>query len=381
MRVVADENIPGLEGLHRHGIDLRQLPGRAMTAADIEDADALLVRSVTQVDDALLNTALRLRFVGTATSGHEHVDRALLAARGIDFAHAPGSNANSVVEYVLGAIAETDDYLERLLAGGRVGIVGYGHIGQRLSRRLDALGIGWCASDPWLAGAPNAAPLDDVLTSEVVSLHPELTDAAPYPSVHLLHSGNLDRLPAQSLLINASRGAVIDNAALRTRLDAAAPPAVVLDVWENEPLLDCELLSRVRLGTAHIAGYSWDGKLLATRMLLAAMETALDIPTLPLISPAAPELEPDGGHAAGADFIRTLLASRYRVADDDRYLRDAMRDNSSPAARASAFDGLRRDYRCRRELAGSVVIKPQWCASQLEQARALGVEVRESGLA
>lgn len=377
MNVVADENIPGLEGLAAAGLSLRSLPGRGIGAGDLQDADALLVRSVTPVNAALLDGAPRLRFVGTATSGFDHVDRALLQRRDIAFAHAPGSNANSVVEYVLSAIAGTGEFLERLLAGGRVGIVGYGHIGKCLGRRLDALGITWCVSDPWLdpASLPAGATLPEVLSADVVTLHAELTDAAPYPSRHLLHAGNLDQLGERTLLINASRGAVVDNAALRERLAAADAPVVVLDVWEGEPVPDVDLLGRVRFGSAHIAGYSWDGKLLATHMLLEAMASALETTLPPVPSEVASPLRLNSADGEGAALVRSLLAARYCVADDDRLFRKAMDPSLPEGERGRAFDGLRRGYRKRRELGGSVVVDPGWTASQRSQVKALGVVV------
>lgn len=377
MKVVADENIPGLERLADAGVDLLRRPGRDIAAADVGDAQALLIRSVTRIDEDLLACAPRLRYVGTATSGYDHVDRESLRHRGIAFAHAPGANANSVVEYVLSAIAETDDYLERLLAGGRVGIVGYGHIGQLLGRRLDALGVAWCVSDPWKeqqAGIPNAASLGEVLAADVVTLHAELTDAKPYPSRHLLHARNLASLSRGTLLINASRGPVVDNAALRKRLHADDAPVTVLDVWEGEPFLDTELLALARLGSAHIAGYSWDSKLLATQMLLSAMASAVNIAPLPAPSDAAPALATLDKGARGAALIRSLLAGRYRVGDDDRRLREALHGAQSAACRGRAFDALRRDYRRRWELAGSRVSDPGWNPSQWKQAMALGVE-------
>ena len=377
MKIVADENIPGLGGLAAAGIRLSRIAGRDITVADIRDADALLIRSVTRVNASLLDGATRLRFLGTATSGFDHVDRALLQRRGIAFAHAPGSNANSVVEYVLSAIAETADFLERLFAGGRVGIVGYGHIGQRLARRLDALGIAWNVSDPWLdlSDVAQAAPLSRVLSADVVTLHAELTDMPPYPSRHLLHAGNLDLLSDKSLLINASRGALVDNVALRHRLDVAAAPLAVLDVWEGEPRLDIDLLARVRLGSAHIAGYSWDGKLLATRMLFAEMAEALSIAPPPVVSEVPPALTCHWASEVGAALVRSLLAARYRLVDDDRLLREAMDTSVSEETRGKSFDRLRRRYRMRRELAGSVVINSRWSPAQCAVARALGVTI------
>lgn len=379
MKIVADENIPGLEHLASASVDLWRLAGRRISATDVQDADALLVRSVTRVEAGLLANALGLRFIGTATSGYDHVDRQLLADRGIAFAHAPGSNARSVIEYVLAAIAETDDFLERLFAGGRVGIVGYGNIGQRLARCLDSLGIAWSVSDPWKesGGIPNAAPLAHVLSADVVTLHAELTDAMPFPSRHLLNAQTLESLSSRTLLVNASRGAVVDNYALLKRLEAADAPVAVLDVWETEPLPDMELLARLRFGSAHIAGYSWDGKLLATRMLLAEMAAALVIPPPVIEVQAAPSMNPAVESGGAAEFVRALLAERYRLADDDRLLRDAMYAAPTPELRGRAFDLLRRSYRKRRELAGNVVSGRGWTDDQCRLAASLGIILEE----
>lgn len=382
MNVVADENIPGLESLASASVNVQRLSGRSIRAADVRNADALLVRSVTRIDAKLLLGGSQLRFVGTATSGYDHVDRQLLSDRGIAFAHAPGSNARSVIEYVLAAIAETDDFLERLFEGGRVGIIGYGNIGSRLAHCLDSLGIAWSVSDPWRepAGIPNAAPLPQVLSADVVTVHAELTEAQPFPSRHLLNAKTLRALSSDTLFINASRGAVVDNAALCERLAAPDAPVAVLDVWEGEPVLDRALLEKVRFGSAHVAGYSWDGKLLATRMLLAEMATALAISLPDLRSQTAAALEPVGKLRTSADVIRALLVQRYRLADDDRLLRNALHTVSSEASSGKAFDELRRSYRQRRELAGSMLDGRQWSREQCHVAASLGVVVNNTSL-
>ncbi len=354
MHIVADENIPGVESAFGDAAMVTRVTGRNLQPNQLAHCDVLLVRSVTRVDEALL-ASTPVRFVGTATSGMDHIDREYLAQSGIGFAHAPGSNANSVVEYVLAAIADTDDYLEQLLAGGRVGIVGYGHIGKALVARLHALGIGSVISDPWLAGqCPQAAAsLEEVLACKVVSLHPELTSAEPWPSYHLLADAQLRRLAKGQLLINASRGPVIDNRALLHRLQAPAAPDVVLDVWEHEPMVDAGLLARVRRGSAHIAGYSYDGKLLATRMLRDAVVEHLGV------NIAADNLEAGeeqttitlAGFCTVADTLRELIRQCYSIEEDDALLRVAVNNQDETHCRQN-FDALRRQYRCRRELLG-----------------------------
>ncbi len=355
LRILADRNIPAVADCFSHLGSVRTVEGRHLAATELGDVDVLLVRSVTRVDEALLSGS-PVRFVGTATAGVDHVDSAWLQRSGIGFAAAPGANANSVVEYVLAAIAAVGDSLERLLAGGRVGIVGYGHVGSLLAQRLHLLGIASLHYDPWLDQSLLAAPasLEEILACDVVSLHTSLTDAQPWPSRHLLGPAALSALAGEQLLINASRGPVLANDILLSRLRQPDPPRCVLDVWEFEPSVPQELLKRVQVGTPHIAGYSHDAKVLATRMLAQALEVHLGHPATE-VPDAAPapllELPPT---LEGVDLLRHLCQLRYDLAADDRRLREAVLGVAEAQARA-AFDRLRRDYPSRRELAGSRV--------------------------
>jgi erythronate-4-phosphate dehydrogenase len=357
LTILADENIPAVEhylgGIGR----VQRVDGRKLQRTQLESVDVLLVRSVTHVNAALLD-GCPVKFVGTATSGFDHVDREYLEERGIAFAYAPGANANSVVEYVLAAIAAVGDKLEQLLAGGIVGIVGYGFIGKAMAARLAALGIRYRIYDPWLDQTlvAHVAEIASVLDCDVVTLHAELTTARPWPSYHLLGAAQLQRLRPDALLINASRGAVVDNAALLAQLHGGRGPLTILDVWEDEPDISCKLLQQVTLGTAHIAGYSLDGKVLATRMLAAAVTSRLRLPPSPMVSPtegATALSVADTLSAAG--LVRHLVQSRYDIRRDDALLRQAMLVDPPAAGRGQRFDLLRKAYFERRELAGSAV--------------------------
>jgi erythronate-4-phosphate dehydrogenase len=266
-----------------------------------------------------------------------------------------------VVEYVLAVIAGCDDMLERLLrrdAGSdRVGIVGFGYIGRALASRLAAMGIAVAVYDPWLEPEtlPNPLALDALLRSAVVCLHPSLTDAPPFPSRHLLGAAQLAAVGAGSLLINASRGPVIDSRALLERLKQPDSPAVVLDVWEAEPVVEHALLDRVRLGSAHIAGYSWDGKLRGTQWLLDALTQTLGLAPLVAGGQDSPVciVQPAASRSSPADCLRHLLAQVYQPEVDDALLRDLVRSAHSEEALAKGFDRLRKGYRQRRELMGA----------------------------
>ena len=373
LRILADRNIPAVHDCFGDLGPVRTVEGRGLRALDLAEVDVLLVRSVTRVDEQLL-AGTPVRFVGTATAGVDHIDIPWLQRKGIGFAAAPGANANSVVEYVLAAIAAVDDFLECLLAGGRVGIVGQGYVGSLLARRLRALGIASLHCDPWLDQATLAAPasLDEILGCDVLSLHPSLTTADPWPSHHLLGPEALATLGREQLLINASRGPVLANDALLARLQAAHAPRCVLDVWEFEPTVSPTLLECVRFGTPHIAGYSHDAKLAATGMLAHALREQLQLASAePAAGAPAPlvELPPE---LAGADLLRHLCLLRYDLAADDRRLREAVLGAPEAGARA-AFDRLRKDYPLRRELAGSRVLVTN--REQVPLVRAMGAVV------
>ena len=381
--ILADENIPWVDYFFGANAHVERLSGRAISSARLHNIDILLVRSVTQVNAALLSGSA-VKFVGTATSGFDHIDQAYLQQHGIDFAYAPGSNANSVVEYVLAAIAGIGDTLETLLAGGTVGIVGYGNVGKALAGRCEALGISYRVYDPWLDqnSIDYAVNLDAILDCDVVTLHPELRTDSPWPSYHLLGIDELERLRPDSLLINASRGAVIDNAALLSQLKSGQRVASVLDVWEGEPSINAELLEHVTLGTAHIAGYSLDGKILATRMLADAVSASYHIDSAVLNSPVG---DPPALRLAeilsSAEQIRYLIQSRYDIAMDDTFLRQAVLGEKDARNHAKRFDQLRKSYRARRELAGSIVSGSVQTSANTDMVRALACIPAASGVA
>lgn len=348
MNLLIDENIPGArEAFARFG-SVRLMAGRAIDAAAVRDADALLVRSVTRVDRALL-AGSRVRFVATATAGTDHVRIAELDALGIRFAHAPGSNADSVVDYVLGVLGLAYP-APRGLAGRTVGIVGCGQVGARLLVRLRALGVACRVYDPLLTRdiPPESCALQETLACDVLSLHVPLTREGAHATRHLLGARELARLRDDALLINAARGPVVDNAALLEAMRRRPALRAALDVWEHEPRPDRALLARVLIGTPHIAGYAHDGKLRGARQVYAALRAFLGAGA----SPAdPPELRPApaGVLRAGdcSSWQQAVLAC-YDPRGDDARLRAAMLDEDE-GARAAAFDRLRRDYPLRRE--------------------------------
>jgi len=370
MLIVADENMPCVREWFAALGEVRALSGRSLDAASVRDADILLVRSVTRVDRALLQGS-SVRFVGTATIGIDHLDTDYLRAHGIAYANAPGCNANAVVDYVLSCFAATDGLLERLLAGGTVGIIGLGNVGSRLCRRLQALGLRCIGYDPYLRSdsmLPLTA-LEEVLGADVICCHTPLTRDGGHSTWHLLNKNNLARLRQDVVLLNAGRGPVIDNSYLPQWLSTRPDARLILDVWEREPAIERDLLRRIHIATPHIAGYSLDGKLAGTRMVLEACCAFLQFPLPPQmpLDFAAPTIAVKS-ELVGVELMRAAIRGVYDVRADDARMRAVIGDCET-AQIAERFDNLRKNYPERREF-GAVRIS-NWPTLALEQQRLL----------
>lgn len=353
LKIVADANIPLLaEALGPLG-EVVALPAERITAEAVRAADALLVRSVTKVGPALLGSSA-VRFVATATIGFDHVDLAYLASRGIGFAYAPGSNARSVAEYVLAAVFTLAGAGGWRVADKVLGIVGCGNVGGRLARMAEALGLRVLRNDPPLARRtrdPRYVPLEALAEADIVTFHVPLSRQGPDATHHMISERLLAGLKRGAAVINTSRGSVADPAALKKAADSGHAAALVLDVWEGEPNIDLDLLGRVRLATPHIAGYSYDGKVNGTRMVLDALCRHFGIvrpwdpaPLLP--PPPVPRVRLAAGAAAQAALAQAIRAA-YDIEADDARLRAAA--DEPPEARGRFFTNLRKTYPVRRE--------------------------------
>jgi erythronate-4-phosphate dehydrogenase len=306
------------------------------------------VRSVTKVNEELL-AATRVGFVGTATAGTDHVDDAWLKQTGIDFSAAPGCNAIAVVEYVFSALmllAERDGFQ---LCDKTVGIVGVGNVGSRLDTRLKALGIRTLLCDPPRADRGDAGeflPLEKLVAeADVLTFHTPLNKTGAYRSRHLVDADLLAALPDNRILINACRGAVVDNAALLQALEKGKLLSTILDVWEPEPDLSVPLLDFVDIGTAHIAGYTLEGKARGTTQVFEAYSQHLGNPQHIELASLLPV--PEFSHirfngAVDEGKLKRLMHLVYDVRRDDAPLRQV-------AGLPGEFDRLRKFYQERRE--------------------------------
>ncbi|MGB0733654.1 MAG: 4-phosphoerythronate dehydrogenase, partial [Pontibacterium sp.] len=282
MKIIADENMPFVRELFSSMGHIQMRPGREICAADVADADILLVRSVTTVDESLLSKS-QLKFVGTATIGTDHIDKDYLDSIGIPFSNAAGCNADAVVDYVLASIFSLAQESQFNPFDKVWGIVGVGNVGGRLADRLAAAGVKVLLNDPPRAEADvtfqaQAVELDDLLANaDIICCHTPLVKGGDHPTRHLLSAKNLGLLKQGAVLVNAGRGDVIDNQALLDLTLKRADVCLILDVWEGEPAPLEALAKKAFIATPHIAGYSLDGKARGTFMLYQACCQALGL--------------------------------------------------------------------------------------------------------
>lgn len=346
MKVVADSAIPFLKGVLEPFADVRYVAGTLISAADVRDADALLVRTRTHVDRQLLENS-PVKFVATATIGTDHLDKKFLDAQKIFWMNAPGCNAASVAQYVASALMKLSLKFKEPLRGKTLGIVGVGHVGREVLRVAKALGLNVLPSDPPRArdeSSDEFVSLETVLQkSDIVTLHVPLERSGEFPTFHLADETFFKKIRSSAWFLNASRGEVVKTAALKNALAKKQIRAAVLDVWENEPNIDAELLRMVDFGTPHIAGYSRDGKANATTQIVRGLarffsiEQLLEFKAEPSES-LPPILYDESGHD-NDDCVRDLILKTY----------DIDRDSTNLKRNISDFESLRNHYPARRE--------------------------------
>ena len=378
MKIVADENIPLLAEFFNEVChsNLVSMAGRDMCQADLVDADILLVRSITQVNESLLK-GTRVKFVGTCTIGTDHLDTDYLNANGIRFSNAPGCNAHAVVEYVLSTLITLGERKQVAWRELSVGIVGAGNVGGLLYRTLKSLQVDVCAYDPNIAEFSAPGLSEAAWQQDVVSLHTPITHDGEFKTHHLVKAQRLSEMKSNACLINSCRGSVIDNTALSKHLDKHPNCMAVIDVWENEPSPSDTLIRQCLLATPHIAGYSLDGKYMGTAMIYKAVCQFLGLPQRMKLA----QLVPQGalrkismsGEAKMSFVLNKAIRSGYDVRDDHFRMLSLL--GLSDKEKAKAFDALRKDYPMRRDLntltlSAKRLSQPTWL-------KALGIKIKD----
>ena len=324
--------------------------GRQINADDLVDVDVLIIRSITKVNEDLLSKANKLKFVGTATAGMDHIDTALLDKKGIAYSNAQGSNCESVGDYILSVLLVLAEKYNLSFEGKSIGIVGCGFVGSQVYNKAKALGLTIVKNDPprFKTGDKTCnATLDEALACDIVTLHVPLIKDGEYKTLHLIDEQKLLKLKPNAIFINASRGNVVDNEALSEFLEKRSDIKVWLDVFEGEPQINCKkLLSQVDGATAHIAGYSYESKRRANVMLANTLAHVLKLEEPKAYQMPKPEIESTTlGKVENLDLdlIRRLVFSVYDVRRDSLMFKNCFKD-------AKSFDAMRSNYRERREL-------------------------------
>lgn len=357
-RIVIDENISFAREAFGSLGEVIQMAGRQISRNVLIDADALIVRSVTNVDRELLE-GTKVRFVGTATIGTDHLDTGYLSSLGIAYTSAKGCNADAVAEYVVSALLYASQKKHMELMGRRLAVIGCGNIGSRVARLGRALGMEVIVNDPPLEFSAKRsggerpgedfAELQEALSADIITLHVPMILSGKYRTHHLINDGNIGLIKNNALLVNASRGPVVDNSALLNSLKMHEEMTAVLDVWEGEPEVNAELLKSAVAATPHIAGYSLEGKINGTVMIYEALCRHLNIP--PVWRPQLPVVE-NKVHKAdeslkGEELLESIVSEVYDIKADTFRMKQLL--SLPESERKHYFDHLRKHYPLRRE--------------------------------
>ncbi len=376
MKIVCDNKIPFLRGVLEPYAEVVYLPGKETTAEVVRDADALITRTRTICNEALLKGS-SVKVIATATIGFDHIDTAWCEEHGIIWRNAPGCNSWSVKQYISSVLVRLAGMRSLDLEGMTLGVVGVGNVGSKVAQAASALGMRVLLNDPpreRREGSSGFVSLDEILEkSDIITLHVPLSREGEDATWHLFDAERIGRMKASQILINSSRGPVVDNAALKQALKAGAIAGGVLDVWEGEPDLDPELVSLLDITTPHIAGYSADGKANGTAASVRTVSQVLGLPLTEwfpsdIPAPSVPlEFRLDAGGKSRQEVLAEAILHTYDVLEDSGRLR----------ADLGSFEKLRGDYPVRREPSAFRVEFSGGSAEEIASLEALGFKVKQ----
>ena len=354
MKIIADDKIPFLKGVLEPFAEVTYLPGHSIDNRVLQDADALLVRTRTRCNAALLKDT-GIKFIATATIGYDHIDTDFCRRNGIAWTNAPGCNSSSVQQYLAAALLRISGQFKYRLKNKTLGIVGVGNVGSKVSNLARILEMNVLLNDPPRAraeGEEGFAGIEQVLMeSDIVTVHVPLNPEGEDCTLNLFSEDSFRMMRTGTWFINTSRGEVADTMALKNALDTGKLMGTVLDVWGNEPDLDTELMERTFISTPHIAGYSADGKANGTSMAINALCKFFGFPLRDwypdnVSAPAVPVILLNCRGKSDEDVMREAVLHTYNIDDDSIRLKHA----------PSGFEGQRGDYPLRREFRAYTVI-------------------------
>jgi len=347
IKIIADDKIPFLKGALEPFADIVYLPGKEISREVLKGADALLIRTRTKCTENLIK-GTTIRFIGTATIGFDHIDTQYCENNNIEWTNAPGCNSSSVQQYIAAALLKIAHESGFKLRDKTIGIIGVGKVGAKVEKLARALGMKVLLNDPPRARVEGEANFHSLATilfqSDIITVHVPLNVVGEDSTYYLMNEKSFKKMNTGVLFINSSRGEVTKTSALKQALVSGKLSSAVIDVWENEPDIDLNLLKKVSIATPHIAGYSTDGKANGTSMVVNSLSKHFNLPlknwypaNVPL--PATPELTIDANGKSDEDILREAVLYTYDISADDFKFR------SSP----SDFEKQRGDYPLRRE--------------------------------
>lgn len=347
MKIVVDKNIPFIHGAIDPWADVEYIEGSRINHDMLVDADAMIIRTRTKCNAQLLKHT-SIKFIGTATIGTDHIDLEWCRQQGIICEAAPGCNSGSVMQYLASVLVYLIARYEIDPSVSTLGIVGVGNVGSKVAKMAETLGFNVLLNDPpreRIGGKENFITLNNLLyESDIVSIHVPLTFEGPDKTYQLLNDRFFIKMKNKAVIINTSRGQVVGEKALLEQLSKYRIKTAVLDVWRSEPEINAELLSAVEIGTAHIAGYSADGKANGGKTIIRKMAEYFDLPlkkwepvTLPV--PGNSAIDISSYHGSELDIISKVISETYSVEKDS----NALKENPS------LFEKIRNEYGIRRE--------------------------------
>lgn len=381
MKIVCSANMPFVREAFETLGEVVVKQGRDIQAQDVRDAEILAVRSTTPITAGLLEGS-RLRFVGTATIGTDHMDLDALDRKGVAWCYSPGCNANSVAEYVTAALLCLADRHTCAWTGKTIGVIGVGNVGSRVVEKAHALGMQVLRNDPprGRTGCPEVFyPLDEVLAAaDILSLHVPLTREGPDATYHMANASFFEKVKPGCLFINSARGAVVETDALKQAIAAGVVSQAVIDTWEGEPAYRHDLLPMMDLATPHIAGYSFEGRVNGTVNVYREACRFLGVeadwtPEALLPEPVVPEVHIEAAGRTDEAVLWEAVRQVYDIEADDARMRETAVDDS--AERASSFDALRKHYPVRREFTNTRCVVRNGNKALDESLRGLGFAI------
>lgn len=356
MKIVIDDKIPFIRDTFEPYADVIYCKGSLIDKDLVSDADALIVRTRTKCNKTLLSGS-KVKIVATATIGFDHIDTAWCEDNGIKWVNAPGCNSGSVMQYITASLFFLASKHSLDLRSLTLGVVGVGNVGTKVVAAAKAIGMKVLQNDPprkRKEGLNSFISLDKLLAqSDIVTFHVPYTKEGHDKTHYLINSENLFTMKEGSILINSSRGEVVDNTALLGALKKEYLSGAVLDVWEAEPNADKRLIERVDISTPHIAGYSVDGKANGTIKAVHEVAAVLGLPLtewvpLSLPQPANPviDLTPFIKSCTAVELTNLAVKTTYPIA----------KDNSEFKKNPEMFESLRDNYWKRREFGSYTVV-------------------------